>query len=540
MRYPTVTGHRREQMTKDLEQILTSAFSLLPEEKANGARRNLLKRFGSGEAHFVEDLKWAEFDLKGRFLRGGASDISGYATRIVSNSQEDPDIHHIVRFAAENGHRAGHAAWIADRKRLYWFVPFTPTRVDGFPQRRLRCIAIDQSVFDEIVRVFNADSGLSGAETRVMYQTIAGLSLRDAASLDALAYETKRSHIKSACEKLHCSGQKELVRLVMGQMTHLMSVSGSQAAGAEIAEGFVSRYLADDVRLTVQRLSNGRLIRVLECGPASGRPVLMIHGLMFPMMLFGLSGRLVSLGIRLIVPLRPGYFEERSIAGLYEHADFIRTGLDDIADYLRQCAYGPIPVIGNSIGGVIAMRFAALYPDLVSRLIALSMNLMRTTSEDKPYAAEFRKAMRALTDRPDIFRLVNWEFRRHYARQETCREILLNLFGKSRTDCDVLEGAITDVPAYALFSETYQHSLIGIAEDFGFVMNAWQSVVASLPVPVTLIHGIEDPLTRIDALEDAARRTPDIELVGIEGGGHFIAISHAPAVWSRIGTVAGA
>ena len=117
------------------------------------------------------------------------------------------------------------------------------------------------------METFNGECGLTDSEQRVIFQTVAGLSLRGAAGVDDVTYETKRAHVKSACGKLGCGGQKELVRKVVGQLVYLLSLSDAEGTHAEVAEAFVSRFLSNDFRLAVQRLPSGRLLRFLEGGP---------------------------------------------------------------------------------------------------------------------------------------------------------------------------------------------------------------------------------------------------------------------------------
>jgi len=69
-----------------------------------------------------------------------------------------------------------------------------------------------------------------------------------AARDDRVSYETKRAHTKTASMKLGCAGQKDLVRMAMGQLVHLMSVSDSELRQADPARnaGFtpVTRQIA--------------------------------------------------------------------------------------------------------------------------------------------------------------------------------------------------------------------------------------------------------------------------------------------------------
>ena len=133
--------------------------------------------------------------------------------------------------------------------------------------------------------------------------------------------------------------------------------------------------------------------------------------------------------------------------------------------------------------------------------------------------------LRRLTNRPDLFRLVNFHFGKYYADERTCREILLRLFGGSNADIAGLEGEFGGTPSYPMFSETYQSSIVGIAEVSGRVMNSWQMEIDQLSAPVTIIHGTDHPLTKIGELEAFDDLSRQKRIVAIQGRGHFIGVS---------------
>ena len=527
-------------MTRHLKANLDAIFSLLPERQAEEAKRRFLEQSVSRPETLADELKWTEFDQHGRFLRGGCSNISDLSTRLVANSQEDPDIHELALRGLAGGIQPGALERVPGKQRFHWFLPFTPTRPDRLSRRLIRGLCVTEALFAEVLHLFNPSADLSASETRVIFQTLSGVGLREAAATDRVSYETKRAHVKNACLKLDCSGQKYLVRKVLGQMVHLLSISDSEAVHAEVLEAYVSRYLSNDVRLVVQRLPNGRLMRVLESGPQTGTPVIMIHGLMFPISLYGIAAHLNSANVRLIVPVREGYLESRSVFSLYSRDDLLTSSLNDIALYMKQNFRRPAVVLGNSLGAVASIRFATRHPELVSRLILLSINLTRTVRSSENFAGHFYGGLRTLTDRPDLFRLVNWQFRKYYADESICREILLRLFGSSQADIDVLEGRISGVPGHRMFSDLYQSSTSGVADDFGFVMKSWQREVGALDMPVIFIHGSRDPLTKIDEFRDIANSTPNNHIVAVVDGGHFISVSHASEVWQHIARLAAA
>lgn len=204
------------------KETLDAVFSLLPKHIAVSAIPGITERASSDINLEAFEIRWAEFELDGRFLRGGVSDMSALATHIITDSQRDFGIDLLVRRAAQGNLVAGTLDWISRHDLLLWYLPYRFHDENGRTGIRLRGLIISNDLFGGIMATFNRTSQLTTAEKRTIFQLVAGLELRQAAELDNVSYETKRAHTKAACEKLQCAGQKDLVRKAMGQLFHLM------------------------------------------------------------------------------------------------------------------------------------------------------------------------------------------------------------------------------------------------------------------------------------------------------------------------------
>jgi esterase len=80
--------------------------------------------------------------------------------------------------------------------------------------------------------------------------------------------------------------------------------------------------------------------------------------------------------------------------GRSPHADEFTYNLmaADVAEFIRDKKLGPIHLIGHSMGGKVAMRFAQLHPELMQKLIVVDMS----PREHPPRYAEILAAMHAL------------------------------------------------------------------------------------------------------------------------------------------------
>jgi len=120
------------------------------------------------------------------------------------------------------------------------------------------------------------------------------------------------------------------------------------------------------VNATTLETRRGARVRVLEAGPAGGRPVVFLHGVA------GLleDDRFLELladGNRVLAPELPGYGESTGEELLEDMLDFALHGWD-VVDGLGLGASRPV-LIGHSLGGMIAAEMACLAPGALDRLV---------------------------------------------------------------------------------------------------------------------------------------------------------------------------
>jgi surfactin synthase thioesterase subunit len=89
-----------------------------------------------------------------------------------------------------------------------------------------------------------------------------------------------------------------------------------------------------------------------------------------------------------------------------------------------------------------------------------------------------------------------------------------------------------------MFSDTYQTSIVGIADDFRLSTESSKSDFDRLPMPVSFIHGDKDPLTKVAELAAFVSPESGQRIVELADGGHFIPVSHASQVWWDVSKVA--
>lgn len=512
-----------------------SVYSLLKEGDAEKAVAETLRQMAglSGDQNPI--VRWAEFELDGQFIRGGLTTMTGQSKATVLTPEDDPELLTMVTALREQGLEAGRVISSDEPGKFFWVLPHKTLPAQEAPRELLIGITVTEALFDQVMQHFNAGRQITKSERRVAFQLSAGLTLRQAASKDDVGFETKRAHVKSLSGKMQCGGQTELVRLILGQMFYLLTATQSDAWFTGDTERFVSRYLSGDARLSLRRLPNGRLLRVLECGPPKGFPIYTIHGMMFPTILFGIAKYLAAAKLRLVIPLRRGYLEKLVMTQSGDGADLMEETWEDLRQLIELDGGGPVPLLAQSYGGVIGLRFAARYPHLVSNLLALSTNLARPNPEDVDYAGKFYGSLRRLSRNRAFAQMITLQFAPHYADPESSRTVLGRLFAGSLADQEVLNGFRGKPPTYGWFGDLHACSLAGVAEDFRFTMDDWDEEVEKIECAFTFLHGTHDPLTKPEELQKFLDINPRGEISTIPEGGHFMASSHAESVWRAVG-----
>jgi pimeloyl-ACP methyl ester carboxylesterase len=116
--------------------------------------------------------------------------------------------------------------------------------------------------------------------------------------------------------------------------------------------------------------ANGARFHLVECGPADGPLVLLLHG--FPEFWWSWRHQLVALGeagFRAVAPDLRGYGASDKPPRGYD----AYTLSSDVAGMIRALGARDAMVVGHDWGGVLAWTVATLHPRLVRRLVVVSM-----------------------------------------------------------------------------------------------------------------------------------------------------------------------
>ena len=113
--------------------------------------------------------------------------------------------------------------------------------------------------------------------------------------------------------------------------------------------------------------TNGIRLHVMQTGPKSGIPVLLLHG--FPEFWYGFRKQIPALaqaGCRVIVPDQRGYNLSDKPKGIKPYC--VDTLVDDIVGLIKALDYEKVNLVGHDWGALVAWMLGVKHPEKLHRL----------------------------------------------------------------------------------------------------------------------------------------------------------------------------
>ncbi|MGW7003481.1 alpha/beta hydrolase [Streptomyces sp. NPDC054933] len=188
---------------------------------------------------------------------------------------------------------------------------------------------------------------------------------------------------------------------------------------------------------------------------------------------------------------------------------------------------GPVHLVGNSMGGTIATRIAALRPDLVRTLTLISPAL----PELPPQRTAWPTALASVPGLPQLYARAT----REWSRERRTRELISLCYGDPSmiSEQEFQEDAREYERRIALpyFWDAMVRSTRGIVNAYtlGGQYSLWRQAERVL-APTLLVYGGRDKLVSFRMAQRAARAFRDSRLLSIPDGGHVSMMEHPQLV----------
>ncbi len=235
----------------------------------------------------------------------------------------------------------------------------------------------------------------------------------------------------------------------------------------------------------------------------SGEPLLLIHGWGMHGGMWGEVAARLAQGFRMLVVDLPGHGRSPGIEGRGSS-----SALDSIVDELSAQFDEPLTVCGWSLGGQIALRWAARHPRQVSRLVMVASTpcFVRQPGWDCAMAPDILAQFAAALQQDHVAtlrRFLALQVRGSEGERELLARLRSALFSRGEPDMSALQSGLE-----ILRDSDQRASLPEIGQ------------------PVLVIAGERDTLTPPQASRYSVERLPDARLKIIEGAAHAPFLSH--------------
>ena len=195
--------------------------------------------------------------------------------------------------------------------------------------------------------------------------------------------------------------------------------------------------------------------------------------------------------------------------------------------YLDASGRGPVHLFGNSLGGAIATRVAAVRPDLVRTLTLVSPAL----PELRPQRTAIPTALLAVPGATAVFGRLT----RHWTAERRTREVLALCYGDpASVSQEDFEAAVAEYErrlALPYFWDSLARSARGIVNAYtlGGQHALWRQAERVL-APTLLVYGGRDRLVSFRMARRASAAFRDSRLLALPDAGHVAMMEYPEAV----------
>lgn len=335
--------------------------------------------------------------------------------------------------------------------------------------------------------------GLSQSECEICELLSRAHRPKDVASYRKSSIATVRTQIKSLLVKTGCGSQTELVRL-LHLLMRVAENHGPSRPAAPISQG----------KMTTILLDSGILMPVEVHGPANGKPVIFLHGMLDGASLtLQLRETLALRGFRFICPTRPWFGNAEPDYGPMDTAP-ARIGTD-LREMCEKLGIRNAIVLGHMAGSVYAFASAAKAPEHIDAIVSVSGGVpivsrsqfadMSHRQRIVAYTARYTPSLLPFVVRAGINQINSGGTERFMQSLYADAPIDMQVLADPEVSRIVLEGY--------KFATRQGHSAFEI--DSYQVVRDWSHLVAGSDVPVKLIHGAHDPVVSAKSVRDFAR-----------------------------------
>lgn len=374
--------------------------------------------------------------------------------------------------------------------------------------------------------------GLSKSERDILKLLARGLGSEDIADLRGRSLGTVRQQLKSITGK-------------MGVQTQLAAATiAASAAAAALSFGDRAGHPAGQLPVSGRQgplrtgsFSRGRRrVGWRQFGDQDGVPVLFLHGPSFGAGEYPEDRRLAQRhSLNVYAPERPGYGRTD---GHDPEEDVIACQIRDACELLDQEKVERVTIIAHEVGLIPALAMARECPERVRGVLGVSaappfVKLEQIAVIPDHQSVFIEAARHAPWLAHLLFRLLIVQMRK-LGPQEWVKVI----FGDLEPDARVMQRPELLAGIVGTYSFYVNQLGQGFEQDLEMMHTDWSDLVSSVPVPLLLLHGAENPTTPPAQLDIFRSLRPETPIEVVEHAGLTLAVSHPHLVYRALAELA--
>ncbi len=362
---------------------------------------------------------------------------------------------------------------------------------------------------------------LTPAEARLAALLASGMSLNQAAEQTFIAKNTAKVQLKSIFSKTGVNRQAELIKLILTSPA-VFNPSVSTPEDSRLKnEAKAKSHINLEGHLI---LKDGRHLQYAEYGDPQGKPVIHMHGILGCRYERLPDDQLTRrLGVRLIIPDRPGYGLSEPAPG-QGYLDFA----DDLLELVEHLDIPKFSIMGLSVGAIYASAFAYKTPQRLHNIAMISSTPPFRSFADFEGIPPSLKLLIAFSKYlPTAAQMIT-----EIAIKNACKnpEKFLANISVANSDSAIL--------SHSLFKEHFEECLLagsktchsGFVHDILLSAEPWPFPVEDIQKKIDFWHGTEDTHSPLNRIKPVIEAVANKHLHKIEGGGHFLIYNH----WQEI------
>ncbi len=394
-----------------------------------------------------------------------------------------------------------HPVWISKSPRQHlnaWPLKFAEDdRIlicspEGERQYSLQIAALK----DYATRSF--DKAMTASEFALFLDLATGLSVEESAASANVAISTRRKQLQMTFRKLDVVGQVELVSLANQLISRFSTELTKAVVNDETQWGGYVHHLPTGARCGVVEGPDHDPVRYLEIGPVTGRPVIILHPMVFPHLDEHDVRLFDELGWRTLWPIRPGCLSVHGTTSK-DWAVHCDRSASDIYIMQRICAGSPTPIIAMVSSGAYATEFAEKHPDCVQQIDFVSTCFSSGKGKTRDvYFGDF--LLRGLRQNGRLTTVAIQHLAAVVFNKDQLETTLRRIFKGSRVDQDLLGLDFGSPSRRDRIKFAVRNSVESMRLDYLSQLHFCWSRTRKLGMPLQFWHGAQDKVHNLDDL----------------------------------------